>query len=119
MTEPADHEMLSALLDREPVDPDTLAVLLEDAAARALLVDFVRLRFVLHADGDTATSSSSLPAPRRRSPTRVLVQIAAAIVLVALGAAAGRRFAARDDDTPPEPTRVVQLAPSLSGRGPR
>lgn len=119
MTEPADHEMLSALLDREPVDPDRLAVLLEDAAARALLVDFVRLRFVLHADGDTVAPSSSLAAPRWRRPTRVLVRIAAAILLVALGAAAGRHFAAGDDDTPPEPTRVVQLAPSLSGGGPR
>src|SRR5687767_5181977 len=36
--------VLSALLDHEPVDPDALSAALDDAEARAALVDFVRLR---------------------------------------------------------------------------
>jgi hypothetical protein len=115
MADPAAHELLSALLDREPVDPDLLADLLDDPAARALLVDFVRLRFVLHGDTEGAAPAPRLDVPRRRSAAWIL-RIAAALVLLALGAVAGRRFALGDVDTPPEPTRVVQLAP---GRGAR
>jgi hypothetical protein len=37
-------------------------------------------------------------------------------MLLALGAAAGRRFALADVDAPPEPTRVVQLAPARGVR---
>ena len=39
-----ERDVLSALIDREPVDPDVLARVLEEPANRALLVDFVRTR---------------------------------------------------------------------------
>jgi hypothetical protein len=116
MTEPAAHELLSALLDREPVDPDRLSALLEDAEARAMLVDFVRVRFVLHGDAGHAASSPALVVPRRRSVSTLVLRVAAALVLLALGAAAGRRFALADVDAPPEPTRVVRLAPAGGAR---
>jgi hypothetical protein len=117
MTEPAAHELLSALLDREPVDPDRLSVLLEDAEARAMLIDFVRVRFVLHGDSDQAVPAPPLVLPRRpRHAGTVVLRIAAALVLLALGALAGRRFVPSDVDAPPEPTRVVQLS---SGEGAR
>ena len=116
MADPAAHELLSALLDREPVDPDLLADLLDDPAARALLVDFVRVRFVLHGDTEKAAPAPRLDVPRRRSAGPWILRIAAALVLLVLGAAAGRRFALADADAPPEPTRVVQLAPARGGR---
>ena len=116
MADPAAHELLSALLDREPVDPDLLADLLDDPAARALLVDFVRLRFVLHGDTESAEPAPRLAVPRSPSAGAWVLRIAAALVLLALGAAAGRRFALADVDAPPEPTRVVQLAPARGAR---
>ena len=109
MTEPAVHELLSALLDREPVEPEALAAALERPEARALLVDFVRLRAVLQPDGADAPVSAALPA--RRTPARTMLQLAAAVLLVALGALAGHRLSPGDAEPPPEPTRVVPLVP--------
>lgn len=119
MTEHETHEILSALLDREPVDPDRLAALLERADARALLVDFVRLRAVLHADGAEPARGVSPLAARRRSLARPLLATAAAILLVVTGALVGSRFGAADDDLPPEPTRVVKLVPAPGPGGAR
>jgi hypothetical protein len=116
MADPAAHELLSALLDREPVDPDLLANLLDDPEARALLVDFVRLRVVLHGDTESAEPAPRRAVPRRRSAGAWVLRVAAALLLLALGAVAGRRFALGDLDTPPEPTRVVQLAPARGAR---
>ena len=44
-----DAEMLSALMDREPVDPGALARALDDPEARHALVAFATLRQRLHA----------------------------------------------------------------------
>jgi hypothetical protein len=110
MTEPAIHELLSALLDREPVDPDALAAILERPDARALLIDFVRLRAVLHVDRlDEPAAPVVTAAPRTLA--RPILQVAAAALLVALGAMAGHRLAPGDVQAPPEPTRVVPLVP--------
>jgi len=111
MTEPADHELLSALLDREPVDPDALAAALERAEARALLIDFVRLRAVVHADG-AGEPLATRQAPARRTLARPLFQLAAAVLLIALGVMAGHRLAPGDVEAPPEPTRIVPLVPA-------
>jgi hypothetical protein len=113
MIESDPRELLSALLDREPVDPDALSALLEDREARALLVDFVRVRFAL-ADREDATAARPRTVPRERTVGRTMLQIAAALLLVTLGAMAGRRLAA-DPDAPPEPTRVIQLATVPNG----
>jgi hypothetical protein len=45
------REVLSALIDREPVDPDVLARVLDEPDGRAMLVDFVRVRLATLADG--------------------------------------------------------------------
>jgi hypothetical protein len=116
MTAPDTHELLSALLDREPVDPGRLAALLERAEARALLVDFVRLRSVLYVEAADARIAPAMVPPRGRTVARPLFQIAAAILLVALGALASWRLAPGDGDAPPEPTRVVRLVPAGGAR---
>jgi hypothetical protein len=108
-----DREVLSALIDREPVDPDALTLALEDPASRALLVDFVRLRALAQAD------EAGLPqwAPRLFPTSRTWVQSAwlrAAVVLLVLAVGAGggawlERYVSRE--RPPEPDRVVQFEP--------
>ena len=118
MTGPDAHELLSALLDREPVDPDRLAALLERPEARALLVDFVRVRAAFHGDVDPAPAPAPAPAataPRRWRVPAVVLRLAAAAILVAAGVEAGQRLAATDAETPPEPSRVVQLVPASDG----
>ena len=116
MTISESHDVLSALLDREPVDPDQLAALLERAEARALLVDFVRLRAALHPEaGETRPVLSALTPPRRTA-ARPLFQIAAAVLLVALGALAGSQLTPGEGDAPPEPTRVVPLVAAGGAR---
>jgi|EndMetStandDraft_4_1072995.scaffolds.fasta_scaffold1169282_1 negative regulator of sigma E activity len=108
-----DAELLSALIDREPVDPDALARALEDPEARPALVAFARVRAELHAPapGESEWLAKARPpaaGPLKRHPWR----LAAAAALVAAGVAAGvlaERYAAKD--RPPSPTRVVQLEP--------
>jgi hypothetical protein len=62
------REVLSALIDREPVDPDVLARVLEEPEGRAMLVDFVRVRAAVNADEPEEAAreqapGSGLPAP--------------------------------------------------------
>ena len=56
------YAVLSALIDREAVNPDALAIALEDPDGRARLVDFVRLRLELQREdaesGNVETSGS-------------------------------------------------------------
>jgi hypothetical protein len=114
-----EREVLSALIDREPVDPDTLARVLEDPAGRQALVDFVRLRVAALAD------DSSLPvwqpAPRTFPGVwsqRAWVRVAAILVLCVAAAGGGawiQRYVSRE--RPPVPGRVVQFDP-VSHPGP-
>jgi hypothetical protein len=117
--------VLSALLDRERVDPDELARVLEDAEARALLVDFVRLRheFSAEADGRTESPGANVAAAehvagassaRRRSPVaRWLRPLAAALLLTAAGAGGMWLGEQRREDRPPQPSRVVSFTPGV------
>src|SRR5688500_9868061 len=82
---PDPREVLSALIDREAVDPDALAIVLEQAAHRHLLVDFVRLRVAMSESPAGAPQVMS-PPPARRRPWRTA---AAALVLAGMSAAAG------------------------------
>jgi hypothetical protein len=107
-----DHELLSALLDREPVDPDALTRMLATAEGRELLVDFVRVRHTLHiATPDVDLARQALPV--RTPPRRVVGQAAAAVLLLTVGGLSGAWLAARRDDRTraPEPTRIVRLTP--------
>jgi hypothetical protein len=114
-----EQEVLSALIDRETVDPDTLARVLEDPAGQRALVDFVRLRVATLAD------DSPIPVwqPTPRTPPRFWSQRAwaraAAILLLCVAAAGGgawiQRYVSRE--RPPVPARVVQFDP-VSHPGP-
>ena len=109
-----DHaELLSALIDREPVDPDALAVALDNPEARGALVAFARVRAELHAPvpGEREWMATR-QVPGAAPPRRQLWRLAAAAVLLAAGLGAGvfaERYAGRD--RPPAPARVVQLDP--------
>jgi hypothetical protein len=107
-----DREVLSALLDREPVDPVALDRALEDPEARRTLVAFAVLRRELHAPVPGEASAGETPAApavrvtRPRPGWRGLA--AAALVAAALGGGVAlERYRAREH--PPEPTRTVGL----------
>lgn len=118
------RDVLSALIDREPVDADVLARLLEEPANRALLVDFVRVRAAVLADGPGETewrpsaqgtwltAYGSRPMAEGARPASRWLRAAAIFVLLAGGAGGGawlERYASRE--RPPEPTRIVRLQP--------
>jgi hypothetical protein len=108
------RELLSALIDGEAVDADTVADALEIAANRRLLVDFLRLRGSVQAEDDAPAKwrpdrlmSAGVPRAERR---RAWMRIAAMLALLTaggLGATWVEGLLTREG--PPEPTRVVQL----------
>jgi hypothetical protein len=114
------HQILSALVDREPVDPDSLAVVLEEPEARKLLVDFLRLRVLVSADnqpeGEVARGVATSDRGRVRDSNwhRLLdarwARAAAAVLLVSAGVAAGALLG-NDSASPgpPPPSNVIQL----------
>lgn len=112
------REVLSALIDREPVDPEVLASLLETPEARAMLVDFVRVRTVVLADeaGQSVVPLRMAPRPRLLDQRRAWMGLAAGLLLFAsLGGGfwVGERLGR---DAPPAPTRVVQFQAGVDWR---
>jgi hypothetical protein len=104
--------VLSALIDREPVEPDEVAAALESDEGRAQLVAFVRLRARVAAEyGDSEPAAS----PRRtRSPARLWLARAAIVLLpLAAGSAITAWLIERQESRPPTPTRVVQFVPGV------
>ena len=109
-----DHAALfSALMDREPVDPEALARALDDAEARRALVEFATVR-----PGSTRRRRARPSGWRgrrdgpRRTPRRDRWRLVAAAALLVAGLGAGvvaERY--RAQQRPPEPTRIVQLDP--------
>ncbi len=107
-----DHEVLSALLDREPVLPDALATVLEEPAGRALLVDFVRLRHILHADGYVESTEDAVGTIQPSGWGRAIRRAAAVLLLIGAGGLGGMWLAHDERDSPPpEPSRIVKLEP--------
>jgi hypothetical protein len=116
-----EHEVLSALIDREPVDPDVLAHLLEDPSNRALLVEFVRLRADLNDGSESGVADSTgmahLPSPGQPPATAALrlrswLRMAAMVLLLALGAGGGALLQYQwSRERPPQPDRIVRLEP--------
>ncbi|HVL66448.1 MAG TPA: hypothetical protein VM364_04205 [Vicinamibacterales bacterium] len=110
-------EILSALVDGESVDPAAVAAALEDAGARAALVDFVRLRNAARADA--APLPASLDRLRAAGPPRRVLRWAAAAAALVLTFMAGLLTAvswrpdARDPAAPPQPARVERFEPGV------
>jgi hypothetical protein len=111
-------ELFSALMDREPVDPDALARALDDAEARRALVEFATVRQALH--GPAPGEAEWLATQTRRgtlTPRRHRWRVAAAAALLVAGLGAGvvaERY--RAQQRPPEPSRIVQFDPLPTNR---
>jgi hypothetical protein len=118
-----EFEVLSALLDGEPVDLDELEAALSSSSGRRTLLDFARLRNDAGA-GDEAPRQEFLervrrettPSPRffrRQVPLSAAV---AAVILTALLASAlntGLFKRERPSSAPPEATRVLRFEPGV------
>ena len=110
---------ISAFVDGEPVDPNHLAMALEDPEARAALVDFVRMRAAVRAgDPPLPASLGSL----RHPPTGPLpglrwAAVAALLILVFLaGLMAPRPWApgrGASAEAPPAPARIEKFTPGV------
>jgi negative regulator of sigma E activity len=110
-----DHaELLSALMDREDVDPVALAAALDDPEARTSLLAFAAVRRSLHepAPGEHDWVARQARRLSARPASQGFWRVAAAAALLVAGLAAGvagERY--RSVQRPPEPSRVVQLDP--------
>ena len=114
-------EVISALLDGEPVAPDVLAAALLAPGVREALVDFAGLRAGLAAD-DARPSAAFHRAMngilrRRLSWAWPLLRRVAAVLVLALAAVGaislGTRFRGNAPDEPPRATRVIQFTPGV------
>jgi hypothetical protein len=106
--------VLSALIDREPVDADRVALALEEPDARRVLVDFIRLREAVGAELNRDDQSRPMPAmttPRRQARWWKLA--AAALVPLMVGLGSGYWWREREQRRPPTPTRVIQFVPGV------
>jgi hypothetical protein len=118
-----EFEVLSAVLDGDPVDIAQLETALEDAEARRLFVDFVRLRQTAASDNTTPRGEFSeralaeLTVSRRIGARRLPLPVAAVAILVAmlLGSMLDLDLIRREraPSVPPEPTRVLQFEPGV------
>jgi hypothetical protein len=109
------HAVLSALMDREAIDPDALAVVLDDVAGRKMLVDFVRLRTELQReDAGVEDIQPRSEAPRRLSRLRKWRFVAAVLLPLAIGVAGGWWLGDWSrHERPPVPDRVVSFTPGV------
>jgi uncharacterized membrane protein YcjF (UPF0283 family) len=106
-----ERDVLSALMDRERVDPVVLARVLDDPASRALLVDFARLRHALAAEPESEPALTS-PLPHRSRYGRTALRAAAVLLMLAVGTAGGAWLQKyRSQERPPQPDRIVTLEP--------
>jgi hypothetical protein len=106
-------ELLSSLVDGEPVDGKQLAEALADPQAPGLLLDFVLMRAAL----SEAAEASSLERVAEREPRRRragwVAMAAAAAVLAAVGVVGVREWRqlprTQSAGAPPAATRVLQF----------
>ena len=115
------EDTLNAFVDGETVDTASLDAALGSPEGRAYLIDTLALRRLVE------STQPQLEAPRAQ-PARVLMFAKAAALAIAfagIGYAAGlsqdaapaappATFAADQTQTPPEPTRVIELTPGVN-----
>jgi hypothetical protein len=117
-------EILSSLLDGEPVAPDALAAALLAPGAREALVDFARLRAEISDDDSRPSPAFDRAMSRvfgrrrgRAAPAWRVLQSAAAVVVLALAVLGGislrTRFRGNAAEEPPRATRVIQFTPGV------
>jgi len=106
--------VLSALIDREPVDADALALALDEPEGRQVLVDFIRLRGAVISELDT-DKQTSLPLVHAKGAGVLRLWRLAAMVLLPLmvGVGGGYWWREREQRRPPTPTRVIQFVPGV------
>ena len=104
--------ILSALIDRESVDPEALGVALENPDGRQLLVDFIRLREQVSSElrQEEPLASPRIDWPRPRRYWRLT---AAALLPLIVGIGSGYWWSEREQRRPPAPTRVMQFVPGV------
>jgi len=103
------HDVISALLDNEPFDPQELMDALSEPAGRALLVDLAALRQIVQPADTVPPIATVRPAERR--PWPLLAAAAALLLALAGGYVAGTRQPVAPSTDAPPPTRVVQAVP--------
>ena len=108
------HDVISALLDNEPCDPQELMAALTDPAGRALLIDLVALRQIVQPAAAVPPFATAVAT--RQRPWRQLAAVAALLVALAGGYVIGIRQAVETVEAPP-PTRVVQAVPFMPTGG--
>jgi hypothetical protein len=107
MTSDKRFEVLSALIDREPLDPDQLRVALDDPAGRAQLVDFVRLRS--YVQQEFPADDHAAPVPRQMPARRRLTRAALVLLTLSAGFVGGAWWSEQRDQRPPRPDKVIQF----------
>ena len=112
MTEERDN-VLSALIDREVVDPDALQSALDAPEGRALLVDFVRLRRLVATEVDLEAARPAAGFATQRSRKMWRLAAAAALPLIASAWAGGYWWRVHAESQPPTPTRVMEFVPGV------
>ena len=100
------HEVISAFLDDQPFDPQTLVDALTEPAGRTLLIDLIALRQIVQPAESVPVMT--LPPSASRGPWRVIAAAAALFIALAGGYVLGGHRASTADDAAPAPTRVVQ-----------
>jgi len=109
------HEVISALLDDEPFDPQELANALSDPTGRALLIDLIALRWIVQPT-DAAPAIRAANPPRRR-PWRVAAAAAVLFLALAGGYLVGERRTVTTSSEAPPPTRIIEAVPFVPAGG--
>ena len=106
--------VLSALIDREPVDADALALALDQPEGRQQLVDFIRIRRAAISELNI-DNPAPVPVVREKRSGRSRIWRLAAVVLLPLmaGLGGGYWWREREQRRPPTPTRVIQFVPGV------
>jgi hypothetical protein len=103
------HDVISAFLDDEPFDAQTLAQVLAEPAARELLIDLVALRHLVQPGGNDLSAFDRKSA---RSRLHALAAVAAVFVALASGYFIGERRTTSASSEVPAATRVVEAPPA-------